>query len=86
MEADIELLKLLFNAIPPQAMQMASTSLSSRSHGQKVDYDPATIFDSLWSTCRFMIAAINRGQDFAKASMNIALTPNQGEFINKLLT
>ena len=77
-EADIELLKLLFNAIPPQAMQMASTSLSSRSHGQKVDYDPATIFDSLWSTCRFMIAAINRGQDFAKASMNIALTPNQG--------
>ena len=85
-EADIELLKLLFNAIPPQAIQMASTSLSSRSRGQKVDYDPATIFDSLWSTCRFMIAAINRGQDFAKASMNIALTPNQGEFINKLLS
>ena len=82
-EADIELLKLLFNAIPPQAIQMALTSLSENFRGQNIDYDPAMIFDSLWSTCRFMIAAINRCQDFAKTSMNVILIPNQGDlFIN----
>ena len=27
---------------------------------------------------RFMIAAINRGQDFAKTSMNVALSPTNG--------
>ena len=77
-EADIEFLKLLFNTIPPQAVQIALTSISQSCHGQNVDLDPANIFDSLWSTCRFMIAAINRGQDFAKSSMNIALVPKQG--------
>ena len=77
-EADIEFLKLLFNTIPPQAVQIALTSISQSCHGQNVDLDPANIFDSLWSTCRFMIAAINRGQDFAKSSQNIALVPSQG--------
>ena len=77
-EADIELLKLLFNAIPPSSVQIALATLSQKCRGQRVDLDPATIFDSLWSTCRFMIAAINRGQDFAKASMNVTLVPNQG--------
>ena len=77
-EADIELLKLLFKAIPPQAVQMALASMPQKCRVQNIDFDPANIFDSLWSTCRFMIAAINRGQDFAKSSMNIALVPSQG--------
>ena len=80
-EADIELLKLLFNTISPQAVQMALVALSQKCRGQNVDLDAANIFDSVWSTCRFMIAAINRGQDFAKASMNVALVPTQGELL-----
>ena len=44
------------------------------------------IFESLWATIRFMVAAINRGQDYMKASNNVALVPANGtfEFANTL--
>ena len=34
----------------------------------------------MWSTIRFMVAAINRGQDYMKASHNIALAPSNATF------
>ena len=34
----------------------------------------------MWSTIRFMVAAINRGQDYMKASHNIALVPSNATF------
>ena len=34
----------------------------------------------MWSTIRFMVAAINRGQDYMKASHNVALVPSNGTF------
>ena len=50
------------------------------------DIEPAAIFESLWATIRFMVAAINRGQDYMKASNNVALVPANGtfEFANTL--
>ena len=77
-EADVELLQLIFNTIPPQSIQKALASMSMKTSAQNVDLNPSTIFESLWSTSRFMIAAINRCQDYAKTSMNVALVPSQG--------
>ena len=34
----------------------------------------------MWSTIRFMVAAINRGQDYMKASNDVALVPSNGTF------
>ena len=41
---------------------------------------PAAIFETMWSTIRFMVAAINRGQDYMKASNNVGLVPSNGTF------
>ena len=40
----------------------------------------SVILETMWSTIRFMVAAINRGQDYMKASHNIALVPSNGTF------
>ena len=42
--------------------------------------EPISIFETMWSTLRFMVAAINRGQDYMKASHNIALVPSNATF------
>ena len=34
----------------------------------------------MWSTIRFMVAAINRGQDYMKASNDVTLVPSNGTF------
>ena len=42
--------------------------------------EPIAIFETMWSTLRFMVAAINRGQDYMKASHNITLVPSNATF------
>ena len=44
------------------------------------DIEPYAIFETMWSTIRFMVAAINRGQDYMKASNNVTLVPSNGTF------
>ena len=49
--------------------------------GDEEDIEPNDIFETMWSTIRFMVAAINRGQDYMKASHNIALVPSNESFV-----
>jgi signal transduction histidine kinase len=43
-------------------------------------------FESLDTTCKFLVMAINRSQDYVKASSNIALTPILDTFnVNEVL-
>ena len=62
------------------------TLFSSCQDDDDDDIEPVVIFESLWATIRFMVAAINRGQDYMKASNNVALVPANGtfEFANTL--
>ena len=63
------------------------TLFSSCQDDDDDDIEPVAIFESLWATIRFMVAAINRGQDYMKASNNVALVPANGtfEFANTLI-
>ena len=47
---------------------------------EEEDIEPNAILETMWSTIRFMVAAINRGQDYMKASHNIALVPSNVTF------
>ena len=72
-EADLEVLRVFMLQIPRDALEKAKIEFLSNYHRDKSD--PLTIFDSLNATCKFMGMAINRSQDFMKASHNIALIP-----------
>ena len=80
-EADIDTLKLFFSALPEKAIEAASTQIreiQNLNGAEDDDVEPNAIFESLWATLRFMVAAINRGQDYMKASNGIALVPANG--------
>ena len=49
-------------------------------YDEEDDIEPNAIFETMWSTLRFMVAAINRGQDYMKASHNITLVPSNATF------
>ena len=72
-EADLEVLRVFMLQIPRYALEKAKVEFLSNNYRDKSD--PLTIFDSLAATCKFMGMAINRSQDFMKASHNIALIP-----------
>jgi CheY-like chemotaxis protein len=73
-EADIEVLNLFVSRIPGPELRSISEDFQKKC---TVDiFDPRSIFSSLNSTCRFMEMAINRGQDFMRASNNIPLIPS----------
>ena len=82
-EADIDTLKLFFSALPEKAIETASAQIreiQNLNAAEDDDVEPNAIFESLWATLRFMVAAINRGQDYMKASNGIALVPANGTF------
>ena len=82
-EADIDTLKLFFSALPVKVIETASAQIreiQNLNGDEDDDIEPNTIFESLWATLRFMVAAINRGQDYMKASNGIALVPANGTF------
>jgi signal transduction histidine kinase len=61
---------------PAQAMSLVK-KLSEGTHDS---------FESLDTTCKFLVMAINRSQDYVKASSNIALTPILDTFnVNEVL-
>ena len=51
-EADIEILKLLLNAIPAAVINVAKMTLCQLRNCEESDVDPSNIFESLFSTCR----------------------------------
>ena len=77
-EADIEVLNLFVSQIPRPQLRSISEDFQKKYAGDV--FDPRSIFSSLNSTCRFMEMAINRGQDFMRASNNIPLVPSMTTF------
>ena len=77
-EGDVEILRLFISKIPGAALETAMAEF--RVIGSGESFDPRTICDSLTASCKFMAMAINRGQDFMKASNNIALVPAMENF------
>ena len=75
LEADIEVLSVFVKGIPDLDLQAARAKQVSG-----VPFDPQSVFNSLNATCKFMAMAINRSQDFIKASNNIALVPAMETF------
>ena len=65
---DVDLLKMFFNALSRCAVREASAKLCVNG-GEEFAIKPREIFRSLWSTSHFMLAAINRGQDYMKATV-----------------
>ena len=72
-EADLEVLCVFISKIPTDAINFASVLIQTENSGGKFETEP--IFHSLSANCKFMCMAINRSQDFMKASNNIALVP-----------
>ena len=72
-EANLEVLRVFMMQIPRSALEKAKVEFLRNNN--RDNSDPLTIFDSLTATCKFMGMAINRSQDFMKASHNIALVP-----------
>ena len=72
-EADLDVLRVFMQKIPKCVLQTAKSEFQNIGLGK--GFDPQAIFDSLTATCKFMGMAINRSQDFMKASNNIALVP-----------
>ena len=81
-EADLEVLRVFVTKIPRGLLDR--TTAEFRSKGVGDTFDPISIFDSLNATCKFMEMAINRSQDFMKASNNIALVPVMETFDLKI--
>ena len=77
-EADLEVLRLFM----AQLEISNPDSMKSELHrdGCGVSVNVQSVFESLTATCKFMAMAINRSQDFVKASNNIALVPALGTF------
>ena len=72
-EADLEVLNVFISKIPKHLLEKTTAEFQSKAVGES--FDPHSVFDSLSATCKFMEMAINRSQDFMKASNNIALVP-----------
>ena len=72
-EADLDVLSVFMLKIPKCVLQTAKSEFQNI--GDRNSFDPQAIFESLTATCKFMAMAINRSQDFMKASNNIALVP-----------
>jgi K+-sensing histidine kinase KdpD len=70
--ADIEALSMLLSKIPPDELRTAEAKINGNADFR---FDSKSLFDSLNATSQFMAMAINRSQDFMKASNNIALVP-----------
>jgi hypothetical protein len=82
-EADVEALRSFFAEFSPSSVIMANNSMQKRLGISQAYFDPIqpeTIFDSMQATCRFMAMAINRSQDYMKATNGIALVPSNGTF------
>ena len=77
-EADVDVLKEFMLKISKSVLQTAKFEFQNI--GFRNNFDPLTTFDSLTATCKFMGMAINRSQDFVKASHNIALVPAMETF------
>ena len=72
-EADLDVLSVFMLKIPKCVLQTVKSEFQNI--GDRNSFDPQAIFESLTATCKFMAMAINRSQDFMKASNNIALVP-----------
>ena len=77
-EADLDVLNSFMSGIPKNVLQSARETFQR--NGAGVSFDLQSIFESLTATCKFMAMAINRSQDFMKASNNIALIPMMETF------
>ena len=77
-QAEIDMLRVYCSSIPLKT-RLEIASVSTCIPAKDIKYLD-TIFASLDSTCRFMTMAINRSQDYMKASSNIALVPCMGTF------
>ena len=77
-EADLDVLRLFMLRLQVSLPDSISSDLLKNEGGVSIDLH--SIFNSLTATCKFMAMAINRSQDFVKASNNIALVPAMGTF------
>lgn len=77
-EADLEVLFKFIAAIPKDLLDKMIKNFQACGGGESCD--PQSVFDSLTATCKFMVMAINRSQDFMKATNNIALIPQMETF------
>ena len=77
-EADLEVLRVSFSRIPSDVLTAVAEEYKTTCAGEIMD--PQSLFNSLNATCKFMGMAINRSQDFMKASSNIALVPAMETF------
>jgi signal transduction histidine kinase/CheY-like chemotaxis protein len=73
LEADLEVLNVFISQIPRNLLEKVSADFQCKRGGDILD--PRSILQSLNSTCKFMGMAINRSQDFMRASNNIPLVP-----------
>lgn len=73
LEADLEVLNVFISQIPSNLLELVSVDFQMKCGGDIID--PQSILQSLNSTCKFMEMAINRSQDFMRASNNIPLVP-----------
>ena len=77
-EADMEVLRLYFSRIPSHVLLTVAEEYRTTCAGETMD--PQSVFNSLNATCKFMGMAINRSQDYMKASSNIVLAPAMETF------
>ena len=73
-EADLEALTLFFSKISPCLLQQVVAEFHRKCALDS--FDPLSICRTLKSSCKFMGMAINRSQDFMKASNEIPLVPS----------
>ena len=72
-EADLEVLNAFITRIPKPVFDRTLAEFEENNSGSSLN--PLSVFQSLSATCKFMAMAINRSQDFMKATNNIALKP-----------
>ena len=77
-EVDLEVLHDMISKVPIHCFLNLVDEFGKAAY--KEINNPEVIFESLDATCKFMTAAINRSQDFMKASNNIALVPSMETF------
>jgi hypothetical protein len=77
-EADVDVLHTFFKNLSPKLIADVVNKVSKNS--SIVNFDHDSIFGSLMATCKFMVMAINRSQDYVKASHNIDLLPTMETF------
>jgi signal transduction histidine kinase/CheY-like chemotaxis protein len=77
-EADMEVLRSFFSRIPAHILLTMAEEYRTTCASEIMD--PQSLFNSLNATCKFMEMAINRSQDYMKASSNIVLVPKMETF------